>query len=706
MKTLYIGKCNSLSVAIVNRLAKEDEEIYIISEKDFIKEVKPTLKYKFYGYGSNELGLDKVFTSIRPDTVIFAGEIYTNEIWRYGKETNKYLSSLLNILNLSVKYEVKKFIYLSSKEVYSSGDSIKKETELMNPSTYKGILCQEGENILERFQKIYSLNTVILRFDDIYGFSIQEDEEDFFSNIVNSLYLSREFNGNKNKKLKPIHVNDCADGIFRAKGLTPSTIYNVCSSTVYNEEEIANLVNESLEKQYVVRTFNGDETAYLMDNSKIKLELEWVEFYQLDKMIQKKELQLNKRITKDEKRKKITSGTSFMLSLENVIVFLFFATLTILFKNHSMLRTIDFMTLYIVIMALSFGVKQSILSVVLATIFYLVSSGLDTFNIINILTNLEFILKIVQYIFFGASIGYAVDYGKTRIKVKETEYDYLYKEYQEIKEINNDNILIKQEYEKRLLNDRTSLPRLYSIISQLTVLEPEKILTEAIEVIKDIMDTDTVSIYSANNKNSFIRLSVASNNEAILVDKSVDISKYPRLQKSMENNEIYVGNNWSENEPSLAAPVFHEGTCIAIIIINHMKFERLNLYQVNLFRTLSILISTSMAKAREYEVVTRNNKYIEDTEILNPHNFEKLIEIENDKVKKGLANYSIIKIITDDNMKEVYSKISNLFRDTDYFGTTKSQELLVLLGNTPKKDMEFVLTRLMNAGVNAIPVHY
>lgn len=706
MKTLYVGKCNSLSAAIVNRLAKEEEEIYIISENDFIKDIKPTLKYKFYGYSSNDLAIDKVFASIRPDTVIFVGEIYAKETWSYGKETNLYLSNLLNILNLSVKYEVTKFIYLSSKEVYSSGGKEKTEVELMNPSTYKGILCHEGESLLEKFHKIYSMDMVILRIDDIYGFAIQEEEEDFFSNIVNSLSLGEEFNGNKNKKLKPIHVNDCADGIFRVKVLSPSIIYNICGSRVYNEEEIANMVNESLEQQYEITTFNGDEIAYLPDNSKIKSELEWVEFYQLDSMIRNNILQLSNRTTKDEKRKRIVPKTSFILSIENIVVFLFFAILTVLFRNHSMLSTIDFMTLYIVIMALSFGVRQSILSVILASIFYLISSGIDSFNIINILTNLEFIIQIVQYIFIGASIGYAVDYGKTKIMVKETEYDYLHKEYQEIKEINNDNILIKREYEKRLLNDRTSLPRLYSIISQLTVLEPEKILTEAVEVIKDIMDTDMVSIYSANKKNTFIRLSVASNKDAILIDKSIDLSKYPKLQKSMDNNEVYVGNRWSEDEPSLAAPVFHEGKCIAIIIIKDMKFERLNLYQVNLFRTLSILISASMAKAREYELVTRNNKYIEDTEILNSNNFERLIEFENEKVSKGLANYSIIKIITEDNMKEVYFKISNLFRDTDYFGATKSQELLVLLGNTSKKDMEFVLTRLINAGVNAMPVHY
>lgn len=706
MKTLYIGACNSLSAAIVNRLVKEEEELYIVSEQDFIKEIKPTLKYRYYKYSSNDNGIDKVFASINPDTVIFAGSQYTHEVWEHDTVSNQYLSSLLNIINMSVKHSVGQFIYLSNKEVYGASDSIRGESEQRKPSSYKGLLCFEGENLVESFSNLYSLKTIILRFDDIYGFALSENAGDFLSNMIQSIHINKEYSGNSNRKVQAVHVNDCADAVFRVKQVSPSSIYNISSNHVYSEDELAQMLIRSYGLNYEMISVQGENKSYLNDNAKIKKELEWVEFYTLGTLIESKSFNIQSSLKTQSILKKDKPKSSIILTIENIIVFIFFAGLTILFKRHSMLSTIDFMSLYIIIMALSFGVRQSIVSVLLSIGFYLLSSGIESFNIINILTNLENILVIVQYIFYGAAIGYSVDYGKTKIKAQMTEYDYLSKEYKELKDINQDNILIKQEYEKRLLNDRTSLPRLYSIISRLTVLEPEKIFLEAVEVIKDIMDTETVSIYSANNRNSYIRLSVASSEEAIFIGKSVDISKFQGLQKAMANNEVYVGDQWTENEPSLAAPVFHKGNCIAIIVINDMKFEHLNLYQVNLLRTLSILISSSMAKARDFEIATKETKYIENTDIMKTSYFEQLVEIEKEKNVKGLSNYSIIKILSDENMIVIYNKISNLFRDTDHIGLSNENELVVLLGNTQRKDMEYVINRLMNMGITAVPVHY
>ena len=41
MKIVYVGRCDSLASKLVDRMAKEENDIYIISEKDFIHEIKP-----------------------------------------------------------------------------------------------------------------------------------------------------------------------------------------------------------------------------------------------------------------------------------------------------------------------------------------------------------------------------------------------------------------------------------------------------------------------------------------------------------------------------------------------------------------------------------------------------------------------------------------------------------------------------------------
>lgn len=361
----------------------------------------------------------------------------------------------------------------------------------------------------------------------------------------------------------------------------------------------------------------------------------------------------------------------------------------------------DLFYIYIILMSLMFGVRQSILSVMLSSAFYILHSGINVTSIVDILINVSSILKIAEYIFMGVVVGYSVDQYRAVLQERKVEYDYLEGEYNEIKEINDDNVAIKQEYERRLISYKTSLPKLYSIISELTVLEPEKIFAAIVKVVKDVMDTDTVAVYMLNSKSSYARLMVSLNEKSIFQGKSFNLDNFSKLRDTLYENEIFVGSQWDENEPSLAAPIFHKGQCIAIIVINEMPFKALNLYQMNLFRTLSVLITSSIVKANAYEEAVRDGKYIDQTDILISSEFKKLVNIREEERKQGLSDYCLLKVECNSDILGVYEKIYNMLRNTDSFGVTEQNELMVLLGNTQEKDAEYVLKRFKDRGINA-----
>ncbi|MBH1941530.1 NAD-dependent epimerase/dehydratase family protein [Mobilitalea sibirica] len=702
MKVIYLGTCNSLASKLVDRLVKEEDQVYIIAKQDFDKYTKPALHYKWYKYNSNDIGLKKIFSSISPDVVIFAGDIFLKETWQYCTDTNEYLSRLLNILNLSSIHNVNKFIYLSTNEVYSVGNLTHKETDLKHPTTYKGELCSIGEELVMGFHEKHQMNAVILRLENIYGTHVMEEEQDFVSNIVKDYYRKGIYKANKNKILYPIHIKDCVEAIYRAKDYTPSFIYNVGCSDALSEYQVAVILKETLKINAKIEPYEGEIISYAMNADKIKSELEWVGYHRFSSVISQSDMNLTYQQEPEiPKIRRIIPKKPILISLENIIVFILFALITMLFSNHSFLKTMDVMTIYIILIALLLGVRQSMLSVILSFGFYLGQHGIAGWNILNVLTNIDFIMTLARYIFMGIAVGYAVDHYRTMLQEKDTEYEYLRKEYQEIREINEDNILIKREYEKRILTYKTSLPKLYSIISRLTVLEPETIFAEAIDVIKDIMDTDTVAVYLGNEKSSYIRLIASSKPDAVFKGKSINLKEYPAMRDKINSNELFIGSQWDDQEPSLAAPIFHEGKCIAIIIINKMKFKSLNLYQLNLFRTLTVLISSSIAKAKEYEAAVRSSQYIDETEILNAKEFEKLIKIKQEGKKKGIADYSIIKLKAEEDIKDTYYKVVNSTRNTDFFGVNEKRELFVLLNNTSFDEVGYVLERLRQNDIEA-----
>ena len=66
--------------------------------------------------------------------------------------------------------------------------------------------------------------------------------------------------------------------------------------------------------------------------------------------------------------------------------------------------------------------------------------------------------------------------------------------YENLKEINDQNVLLKNEYEKRVLDAKTSLPKLYSIVQRINVLDSNRIFMEVLTVIKELINTETVAV--------------------------------------------------------------------------------------------------------------------------------------------------------------------------------------------------------------------
>ena len=124
--------------------------------------------------------------------------------------------------------------------------------------------------------------------------------------------------------------------------------------------------------------------------------------------------------------------------------------------------------MYVVIISLGYGVKQGALAVVFSSIIYLTVQGGSIFEMTNFYSYAESVLMIVEFIFFGIMVGYSVDMIKEEKRNDKIELQRISDSYEKLKEINDKNVLLKNEYEKRVLDAKTSLPRLYSIINRIT----------------------------------------------------------------------------------------------------------------------------------------------------------------------------------------------------------------------------------------------
>ena len=188
------------------------------------------------------------FDTFRPDTVIhlasFPRQKVVNANPMLGSQTMS--EGLLNLLELSVKHGVKKFVYVSSSMVYGNFkdtyfDGVD-ENHDTHPLGQYGIMKLAGEWLVKDYQRRTNLAYTILRPSAVYGPLDVEDR------VVSKFLLTAmrggeiQVNGDK-EALDFTFVSDAAIGIATAavSDNTDNMIYNITRGRSHTLLEAAKL---------------------------------------------------------------------------------------------------------------------------------------------------------------------------------------------------------------------------------------------------------------------------------------------------------------------------------------------------------------------------------------------------------------------------------------------------------------------------------
>ena len=177
--------------------------------------------------------VDTIFKTYRPDVIIHMASFPRQKV----VEQNPVLASdvmsngLINLLEKSKKYAVKKFVYISSSMVYGNFEADVDETAQCNPIGQYGIMKFMGEKLVEDYSRRGCFEHVIIRPSAVYG---EWDVED----RVVSKFMTKAMRGETLKVNGPdevldfTYVEDTAQGIVLAatKEAANGNIYNITRS--------------------------------------------------------------------------------------------------------------------------------------------------------------------------------------------------------------------------------------------------------------------------------------------------------------------------------------------------------------------------------------------------------------------------------------------------------------------------------------------
>lgn len=184
------------------------------------------------------------------------------------------------LLEACRKGKVRRFVHISTDEVYGSTDASFTEEDRLQPSSPYAASKAAADLLVEAYHLTYGLDTVTLRCTNNFGF-YQFPEKFIPKTIINTLLGRRIPIYGSGKQVRDwIYVLDFCKAVKLAmeKGKS-GTIYNVSAGNEIPNIEVANLIVRRLNKPGELMHFVEDRPAhdfrYSLDSSRIRAELGW-----------------------------------------------------------------------------------------------------------------------------------------------------------------------------------------------------------------------------------------------------------------------------------------------------------------------------------------------------------------------------------------------------------------------------------------------
>lgn len=188
--------------------------------------------------------VDHVFNVEQPEIVIHMASFPRQKVVNANPAWGSRVMSegLLNLLEASNKYDVRKFIYISSSMVYGDFNDDVTEDYNCKPQGQYGILKYAGEWLVKDYTRRTNLVHTIIRPSAVYG------ELDVEDRVIAKFMLTAMRGGTlnvngANETLDFTYVEDAADGIVGAalSDNTENKTYNITKSHSRTLLDAANL---------------------------------------------------------------------------------------------------------------------------------------------------------------------------------------------------------------------------------------------------------------------------------------------------------------------------------------------------------------------------------------------------------------------------------------------------------------------------------
>lgn len=381
--------------------------------------------------------------------------------------------------------------------------------------------------------------------------------------------------------------------------------------------------------------------------------------------------------------------------LETGVAWVLFEVLEHLFSQSAQLNVLDYRLLYVVLIGTLYGLDFGLVAALLASIGLAVSYFTQygyTFQ--GLFYEPSNWLPFIAYFVVGAVCGYVQLRNSEAIKVERDQNELVRNRNTFLTQLYHDAIEDKRAYKRQIVGRHDSFGKIFAVTQELDMLNPRDIYRKCCELLGEILDNDTVTIYHVSGE-SFTRLVAAS--PAISGDalRSLALDDLKAMMDGEDRSGLWVNRKLVPGLPMFAYVMERDGAPAVFIFVRRAAEGQMTLYYQNLFRILCGLVESALGRAFDYEAVAQDKRCIAGTRVLNQDAFAQELLAAQTLADNKMGSYLLLRVVPGlEPVGELVGAIGSTIRESDAAGLVNGDMLYLLMRQANDGDLPVIQARL------------
>lgn len=628
-----------------------------------------------------------------PEMVVY---LHSDAI-RTEEDARKEIAMMTLLTQESAVHTVKKFLYLSSLEVYGNEQRANKnETIIPNPVSLVGRTMVACENLLNSFRNEEHLRNVIFRIGETWAADdISEDISRILHAVNKGDSLTEELAA---KEIIPVSQGDLADAVLKSINENVQGIYDICGLEVMTGSELYNKLAEKLDLQVKIREVRPE--SVVPSCKKALHEIGWVQLHETEEML---DILVNQTLVHEPVRvvkDKLVGSKSknFQNFVAHTLLFALVATGQQLIPLD---LGVDPLLLYIIAAAALGGVSHGIYASLLTIGYNIYEMGQIGYGPSALILHYPFLIDNLLYLTIALTVGYVIERKNSALLKIKTEAAYLSDENSQLYEINGDLATSKQYQEQKLVGYENGISKLYTVYESLEMKSVTEVLFNIPKVFKELTGERNISIYIVQRQSGFIRRFVFTGKPSTIIPSTFRYVNMEGYKRVIDMKEVYLNRYLDSEMPSIIVPVVVNGEVIAISVIEDYPFEKFTRYYLNLIQISGKIINSFGQKAASRQEVISEIIYEDITTIMKKSFFKASYENAIKASKETTFHFTVLEITASDEDQRKVDKIRSVLRNVDEIGRLENGNIGILLYGSNNDDSAIVQERIKSLGIES-----